>query len=424
MPAESLSEIRETTSPPRTFFGYIGSNASARTAYSVAQVCITWYVFASTHSAVAVGIVALVESLAATSVALPAGFFVDRFNRGFMLLTSMLMGLLAFSLLTWIVVNYGFSIYPLIALVIIWSAGSELFRSSSNSILPDIVGSGFLPRANGVNRALSSTVGSVSSVIAGGLIIAFGVVAGFAYSAIGFALASAFIALIILPAVKIGRVATQKQPLKGHGIGSDLKDGMRWLLKEKGLLQLTISATAFNFFYTLSFSFLVVYIASAIHSSSFVYGLVLAVYAAGYVFGSLIAGYLHVLRHSGKIWVIVYGLCGGIFLLLLGIFPSILTAIFFNIAIGIAVGFSGNVWLTSAQNIVPSEMRGRYFAIDGVFSFLGGPPAIAVGAVVVSIVGITKTFELAGIFMVLSALVFLPMGSLWNLDGSIRYRSP
>jgi MFS family permease len=90
---------------------------------------------------------------------------------------------------------------------------------------------------------------------------------------------------------------------------------------------------------------------------------------------------------------------------------------------GLAIGFSANVWLTSAQNIVPAGMRGRYFAIDGVLSFVAGPPAIVAGAFLIQAIGVASEFILAGLLMLVSALVFGLMRNLWRLDGRTRVDS-
>ena len=51
---------------------------------------------------------------------------------------------------------------------------------------------------------------------------------------------------------------------------------------------------------------------------------------------------------------------------------------------------------------------------------MADPPAIAVGAVLLQAVGVSWTFELAGISMLILALVFGLMKSLWTLDTSSR----
>lgn len=50
-------------------------------------------------------------------------------------------------------------------------------------------------------------------------------------------------------------------------------------------------------------------------------------------------------------------------------------------------GFGGNAWFTLAQNLVPSAMRARHFAIEGLMSFVCSPPSIANGGILVTFIG-------------------------------------
>jgi hypothetical protein len=158
---------------------------------------------------------------------------------------------------------------------------------------------------------------------------------------------------------------------------------------------------------------------SGIHAGALIFALVLAAYSIGYSIGSPLLGYAKTaLRYAGRIWALMYGGAIGPVIILMGIFPISEVAISLTFIMGLAIGFSGNVWLTSAQNIVPVSMRGRYFAIDGLLSFLGGPPAVAVGGVMVILLGVIHTFELSGIILLILAVVFSSFKSLWNLDGT------
>lgn len=206
---------------------------------------------------------------------MPAGTVVDRFNRASLIVFSMLLGAISVGLLAWFAVYYGFNLYLLIAAASAWSIGMELFRSSSNSILPDIVESGRLSRTNGVNRAISSTMGSIANATAGGPTLGVGVAEAFTGSSMMFAVSALAAAFFILPGTRQKSSRHSESRTARRRMGAEIREGFEWLLGEKGLLQLTISATVFNFFFSLCFSFLVVYAASALDADSIVYGAVL-----------------------------------------------------------------------------------------------------------------------------------------------------
>jgi len=209
-----------------------------------------------------------------------------------------------------------------------------------------------------------------------------------------------------------------KEDKRNSGL-MEIREGIRWLLSQRGLFWLTVSALPFNFFLTISYYFLVIYVKVGIGAGPFIFGTILAAYSIGYSIGSpLVSRFNLALKNAGKVWVLIYGGSTGTALLILGIFPDSLLGILLFLAIGLGTGFAGNVWLTSAQNIVPEKMRGRYFAVDGFLSFLGGPPAVAAGGVLVLVFGIILVFELSGVIVLVFVVCFSLFRSLWELDGT------
>lgn len=104
---------------------------------------------------------------------------------------------------------------------------------------------------------------------------------------------------------------------------------------------------------------------------------ILAVFVAGTAVGALIGGRVpSALAYAGKINILTWGVGGRILLALLGLFAQTSIALVASLGIGLGLGFGNNLWLTAAQNLVPIEMRGRYFAIDGLLSFIGGLPRL------------------------------------------------
>ena len=403
----------------RGFLGFVAQDALSATATSVAGVVVTWYVFVSTGSAVDVGIVALAESLAAVGASLPAGTWVDRYDRRHLLIAAHAVRAAAFLLLAAFALRLGFVLTPLVAVVMAWTAASELRRSTSYAYLPDVVDPGELADANGIDRAATSTVQAVSGAIGGGIIATVGVVFGFAYAALAYGVAAlATVLLLVRRPLPLGAGPSDRAPKEG--MLSSIRHGLRWLISQSGLWQLSLSAMVFNFLFAATFTYLVVYVVQGLAAGPEIFGILLGTYAAGYVVGSMAMGRTRALRYTGRIWVLGYGGLGGLFLVLMGAFPSLLVALVASTAIGVAIGFSGNAWLTASQNLVPAPLRGRYFAIDGVLSFISGPPAIAVGALLVTAVGAVPTFAIAGIVMLGSTLGFAVLKPLWTLDGRPR----
>lgn len=398
------------------FLGLLGQSSTFISAFNVAQVCLTWYVFTYTGSAVAVGLVAIVETIAVLLVSLPIGTLVDRLNKGLLLAVSGIGGFAVFSILSFKVEFFSFDLLTVLILAAVWGASREITRSAGLSALPEVVTTGTIAKSNGIYRALGSTVESVSNALAGGLIVTLGVISGFLFSSGAYLASTLFAALILFPALR-GRSELVSLAEDGrHSMLADLKEGFSWLVARKGFFLLTISATFFNFFMEMVITYYVIYVAEGIRASSLVYGIILSSYAAGDVIGSLAAGRINMLKHSGKINVVLFGGIPGLCILVMGLFPIAWIALLFTFIVGLSFGIMVNVWLTSAHNIVPPRMRGRYFAIDGVLSSIS-PVAISAGAAAIALFGILGDFIIAGSMMLVFTIVFASMKSLWTLDG-------
>ncbi len=401
------------------YYGLLGHSSSFTSAFSIAQVCITVFVFNLTQSAVAVGIVAIVETLAVLLVSLPVGTLVDKFNKGSLLSISGAMGFFVMLGFVLISTSFQFNLFLVLGLAAVWGASREIMRTAGLSTLPDLVNPKSLSGANGIFRALNSSLGSISNALAGGIIVVFGIAIGFGFGAAGY-LASSLLALIfIMPFLKRKQITSSGEETEKHSMLENLTEGFKWLVARKGFFLMTISATFFNFFMDMTYIFFVVYVEVGLDANPLVYGFMLAALAVGDVVGSLIPGRIDLLKFTGKINVVFFGGVIGVSILLMGLFPTVPIAIAFSFTWGISIGLGVNLWLTSAHNIVPPEMRGRYFALDGVLSSIS-PVAIAVGALVISYVGILDDFVISGILMLVFTLVFALMKSLWQLDGRLK----
>ena len=400
------------------FQKYLAMNLFSRSSTSVSSLIIIWYVFSVTGSPIYVAIVGITEGVAAIIMSLPAGMWADKGNK--MMLLAISNGVRAVAVFIMILISeiYGFNIVAVVVLVFSWDAASEIYRSSSYSVLPDMVDSNNLADANGILRTGTNIMRSVSNVIGGELIFLVGISLALTYSLTGYLFAFVFSMLLI----SSGKLKKSDNIIKnntGRSGKRDIIEGFKWLYSQKGLFWLSISAFIFNFFFSTSLYFLVIYDISALGQGSLIYGLILAAYLVGHSAGSMLVGRVEgIMKHTGKVWIMLYGGINGLTILLMGLFPEVIFAISLSIVMGLSVGFAGNVWLTGAQNVVPSGMRGRYFATDGLLSVLSGPPAVAAGGFMVLVLNIENTYIISGLIMVIFAVILIFANDLWNFDAS------
>jgi MFS family permease len=383
---------------------------SSRMARSVADVAVLWVVFAVTRSSVAVAIVGIAESAGLVLTTLPAGVLVDRYDRRLLLLLSNVVRAASVGLLV-VIVGYGFQLAGVVAIVFVWNAAGELYRSTYYSVLPELVSPEELADANGVTQFGQSLVGPASNALGGALVVGVGASVALAYSTFAYVAAALFSGLLLFHGGERPELNRE-----GHDVVSEIREGVRWLVKQRGLFELSISTVVFNFLLQLTITFLVVYVGEALTGGAIFFAVMLALNVIGSALGALLVGRTNAIAYAGKVWVLVYGAGSGLLTLVLGLLPLPAIALAGSLGLGLTFGFSGNVWLTSAQNLVPPPMRGRYFAIDGLLSVVGAAPGIALYGVMISLIGVTRVYELVGILTLASAAGFASMKMLWRLD--------
>jgi MFS family permease len=407
----------------RNFLDYLAIYLASSSATQVVNVSLIWVVYALTHSALDVAIVGVANTVSTVIVTLPAGVWIDRVERRLLLLVSNTISLSCLVILTLLDGIHDFEIPAVVAIVVVWAGALELQRSTSYSVLPDLVSAKELLSANGVAQSSFQIVNSISLALGGGLIVVVGVFLTFGYGVVGYGIAAIFAGFLVYR-FRSGRVriATSAQTAN-RNMKREIVEGLRWLITQRGLFSISILALISNFLFGMPFYFLVIYVTSSLKAGAFIYSALLALFAVGTGAGSLLAGRTpKALQYAGKVNILCWMTLGGASFAVLALFPITLVALVAATSMGVGLGFGNNIWLTAAQNLVPPEMRGRYFAIDGLLSFVGGPPSIAVGGILITMIGINHLFELSGVLLLISALGLSFIKSLRKLDG--RSKAP
>ena len=400
----------------RNFRALFTAGMTSVSGRSIASIAVVWLVFITTRSPLDVAWVGIAQIVASIGSSLPSGVLVDRYDRKRLMVGADLARGIAIAGLGIYVVLIGFNLAFVLLVVFMVSAFSMLFDPAEQALLPLILDHEQLGDANGLVNSSRYLVQAVANGVGGALILLTGVTLAFFYNSLTFFLSALLIYAIVVPRV------LQGSPLPRRlGFGSEIREGLRWLVRSpSGLFQLTLSATVMNFFTTIFWVFIVVYSVVGLHGNSLTYGILIASLTAGYGLGSLLVGRTHSERSAGKIWIIFRGLLPGAAALCFGILLTIYAAMPIAVAFGLLTGFSGTTWLTAAQIIVPSNMHGRYFALDGMLSWIGVPIAEIAGAFLIASVGVTLTFELAALGLIGSGLVSMLSRRLWTLSAVAR----
>jgi MFS family permease len=385
----------------------IGSIAGS----AIAGICFVWIVYAGTGSALDVALLAASALAGAILFSVIGGALADRYDRRRLMIGADLARALALALLFLDLHFRGLDLIGMFVTSFVIAAFTTAFTPAEQALVPSLVESAYVADANGLVRSTRSIMQFVGVAIGGALIVTVGPLAGVGANAATFGVSALLLTGMVVP----GAASRPGGPKDRPGYWAEIRAGFAWLGRATGFLHLTLSATVFNFCANLFGTFVIVYSAVVLHGSAITYASLIAAEVAGYALGPLLVSRTHAVRWAGKAWTIPYGAVSGAVLILLVLAPSELGAIAGVFAIGALGGFAGTAWLSAAQLMVPTEMQGRYFGIDGLGSVAILPVAEVGGAFLIAAVGIREAYLLAGIVWVLTGIGFLASRPLMRL---------
>ncbi len=382
----------------RVFSAGLGSVAGS----AITSVCLVWLVEQRTGSALDVGLLAVAWVGAALVFSVFGGTLVDRYDRRRLMILSDVaraaaMGSVAVELLV-----RGFDLLSLLGAYAVVGGFTTIFSPAEQALVPALVPGLQVADANGLVRSSRSALQFVGSAIAGVLLVSVGAAWGLGVNAVTFALSATLLAgMRLAPAAR--------RPTEGNlpSYFSDLAGGFRWLRRATGFLQLTISATFFNFCSSVVGTFLVFFATLVLHAGALVYALLLAAEVAGTAGGALLVGRVGAVRWAGPAWTVPYGLLSGAVVVAVALEPSLPVAFAALFALGAFGGFAGTAWLSAAQLLVPTDMQGRYFGVDSLGSVAILPAASLGGALLVSAYGARTTYLVVGLLWIVAGAAFL-----------------
>jgi hypothetical protein len=383
----------------------------------------------TTYGALALAFLGLSSTLPTLAGAFFSGALADRFDRGALMKAVNLSSLAAtaglaadlvvlpggrvplpgpagFYLPMWVLL-----LYPGWAAV---AATTTLFRPAFNASVPRLVDAKDLPVANGMIYAIAATVSALGSLLVGGVLTLVAV----AY-ALGVAFFLFFATQVALLFVHVDLSVSSRGP--SRSVLKEATQGYSYLVRRRGLLEITIAALVVNFLSALALVELALYVASWLTLTQGIwYGAMIGAATAGVAVGFLLAPRLRFEARAGRA-IIVLMLCMGLSLLALGLVRSIWLALPIIFVYGLMPGMITTVFLSTVQATVPDEMMGRVFSADEVGSQALTPVGQYAGGLLTLAVGIQGTYLSAGGAIIVFGLIMVAsFGSLRRLG----YRPP
>lgn len=422
--ADVSSENSAQKSQPGAFVKFGAAVGLANLGDGIAVVAWAWIASLLTRDPLWIAILPAALRVPWVLFALPSGILADRMDRKRLIVICDLIRTLAYGMaggamvlslplaepvidgigsptLYWNLLSLGFV-----------TGCAEVARdNAAQSMLPNIVPSDSLERANGLIGSIETVGNSMAGPALGAFIVAIFVPLPF------LAIAVTLLFAALLTAFLKGDFKPAEQ--RTHAWQVELVEGFRFVVGHPMLRVLVLITGFWTFFAEMSVIALVLHIQENLNAGATTYGLILAVGAIGGVVGGLAVASLTKLFPTGVLaqWM---NLVATPMFLMIAFAPGPIT-----VAAAMFVFYlSGIVWNTLSisyrQRVVPDEIRGRVNSVYRLFAWGMMPLGLVASGAIVSMAegplgrdtALTMPFLVAaaGVF-VLAALSWRPLGS-------------
>lgn len=377
----------------------------------IQMMALPLYILDLTGSGTLMGIFSVLTLAPALVTAPFSGIMGDRRNRRSIMIAMDIGRGVLICFLGILAMGGKLNIYILFTMQVFISIMDSLFNSSSAALMPELVSKDELMEANSAKGGFDAASMILGPALGGVIYGLWGIKLVFYINGISFIASAVFSMFIVYK-----KTAAQKEKINTHVFLSETSEVLKFIISKRGLLQLFTFAMISNFLLAPMFDIIMPYaLKKKVGFSAQQYGYIMCFYTLGILFGNIaIPAYFKKmgskkLMKSGLIFetIATVLVCALVCPDIVGIYGGPTWILFISVGIGcIAMGFF-NAFVntpiaTNLQNLVPDEMRSRFFAILGMFS----QGAIPIGSLIFGILlDCMKYYNLLTIVNIISILV-------------------
>jgi MFS family permease len=339
-------------------------------------------------------------------LSLPAGVWIDRWNRRTVMVTANGMRALLFGGIALLVALDLLGIWLLLTFLFLAGCAEVFFDMTAQAFLPAVVEPEQLHRANGLLYAVEVVFNSFVGLPAGAWLFVVAAAVPFGINGFSFALAALLVAGVRLrPGVTAapGRAREERA-----GFVTDLVVGLRWLWRHRILRTLAILLGVTNMAMTFGEAIFVKFAFAYLGVGPRGYGLLLAAMSLGAIVGGLLGD--RIARRLGVSTAIIAAYV--VFSVADAVRAALPTVLVVTIT-SILVSLAGTVWnvitVSYRQRAIPPDLFGR---VNSAYRFIG-TGSIALGALaggqIAHVAGLKAPFFLASAVTVAALLWGLPV---------------
>lgn len=330
--------------------------------------------------------------------ALFAGVLADRFDRRRMMLNANGVRVVVLVILAAAIAFDAISLLTLYAVAMVLGVAETLADTASSSILPSLVETKDLERANARLVGVTTISNEFIGPPLGGALAAISLTFAFATSS----------ALYLAAAVGILLISGSYQPstISKQPMLTDIMDGLRFIWKDQLLRALVIIVAVMNLGWSAWASVMVLYVVEPGPGglSEFGYGVMLTSIGVGGLIGTFLA--VPFVEKLGRRWAIGADIIGTF--IMLGV-PAITANAWAIGAAAVIGGVGGAMWSivvsSIRQQVVPDELLGRTSGVFRLFGYGALPLGAALAGVVAEVASMPAVFAVCAL---LNLFLFVP----------------
>ena len=378
----------------------------------IVQYAIIWYLTKETGSATVLSLATLLGMLPMALLSPFAGPFVDRLNKKALLIVPDLIAAF-FAILLSIAgtINSTFPLWLVFVSLLVRSIAQTFQMPTVQSILPTMVPEKELTKINGqlgmvqsANMIIAPALGAfLFSIVPINFLILIDVIG-----------AVISVGLLIFVVIPNNKMTEQKL-----SILSDVKFGLGKLVKNRGVMWLTIIGAIFTLLLMPAASLYPLMTMDYFKGSVFQAGMIEVIYSAGMLLGGAIIGFFGNWKNRMTPVVLSY-LVIGITFAWSGILPDSQTGYWYFLILnaigGLATPFFNTLMMAMIQQSYPSNELGRVLGILNAILSIAGPVGLIFAGPLADSIGVEKMFLIAGIGTVLCGLANWLIPTAKNYD--------
>ena len=341
----------------------------------------------------AVSAVAAADSLPWLLLALPAGAFADRFERGPVIALANIVRALAIASAAVLIATGRMSLLLLILVVLINAGGRAIYYSSLQAMVPELVSSDALERANGVLTGTEAATEHLAGPVVGTSLFALSQSVPFVADAIA----------LVGSCIPFVRFRSKAAP--STEASSSVWEGARLLFADRRLRILLVMVALLALFQGMEGGVLVLLATTKWGVREAAYGLFLATVAVGNLVGSALSDG-QVRRFGSARTLIGAAVVSGVgYLIMASAHSWVLAAPAFAL-VGVAVAIITVVATSLRQRLTPPHLMGRVGGAWRGIVWGAAPVGALVAGTVATIGGLRLPLVLAGVLQCVVAVVF------------------